>query len=123
MQKHVLSVTPAGATGAATGSALVTLYGGAKIYGFYLDFAAVTSDTCVRLETIPDTSPVFVLTSSTADGWYFPRYAVCTSTGASYSSLATDLVQFPVIGSLACRVGSSTPTAAGVVAHVFMDEV
>jgi len=122
MQKHVISVTPVGATGSGTGSTSVTLDGAGKLYGAYLDFKAVTSDTCVRLEALSPAISMFTLTGVNTDGWYFPRESVHTGTGASYTSTAA-LIQYPVIGSLVVRVGSSSASAAAVTAYVYMDEI
>ena len=126
MQKHILAVTAAGATGSATGSASIILGGAGKLYGAYLDLATnVTSDTCIRIEALSPAVSVFVLagvTAASADGWYFPRESTHTNTGASYTS-TTALIQYPIVGSLAVRVGSSTPTAAAVTAYVYVDEI
>ena len=122
MQKHIFTITAAGVTGAATGSDTVVLSDPVSLYGVYLDFANVTSDACTRIEALLPTKSMFTLTGSTADAWYFPRESVHTGTGASYTSTVA-LIQYPVIGTLAVRVGSSTPTAAAVTAYVYVDEV
>lgn len=122
MQKHIIPVTPAGATGSATGSTAVALFGAGKLHGMYLDFKSITSDTCVRIEALSPAIAVFSLVGSITDGWYFPREVVSSSTGASYTSTAA-LIQYPIIGSLVVRVGSSSASAAAVTAYVYVDEV
>lgn len=126
MQKHILTVTAAGTTGAASGSDTVVLTHAGTIYGAYLDVATnVTTDTCIRLEALSPTKAMFVLTgvsAASADGWYFPRAVANTYTGTSYTS-TIGLLEYPVIGTLALRVGSSTPTANAAIAYVFVNEL
>lgn len=122
MQKHVYTITASGVTGSATGSGIVTLSDAVELHGVYLTFANVTSDACTRIEALSPTRSMFTLTGSTAPAWYFPRALIHTNTGASYTS-TTGLIQYPIVGSLAVRVGSSTPTAAAVTAYVYVDEI
>lgn len=122
MQKHVYTITASGVTGSATGSGIVTLSDAVELHGVYLTFANVTSDACTRIEALSPTRSMLTLTGSTSPGWYFPRAVTHTNTGASYTS-TTALIQYPIVGSLAVRVGSSTPTAAAVTAYVYVDEI
>jgi hypothetical protein len=121
MYKQVLAVTPAGTTGAATGSAQVVLENLGELHSVYLDYTSVTSDTVVRLQFTDPAATLMTVAANATDGWYFPRSVAVNVSGAGYSA-AMDLERFPLVGTLVARATSSTPTTNGVKAHVYIDE-
>jgi hypothetical protein len=122
MHKHILSVTPAGTTGSATGSASIALTRFGELHAVFMDFGSITSDTVTRLELVDPVNQMLTLTGVTTDAWYFPRSTLNTNTGATYTSTA-GMVRYPLVGTLVLRASSSTPTANGVEAHVYVEEL
>jgi hypothetical protein len=122
MHKHILSVTPAGTTGSATGSASIALTRMGELHAVFLDFTTVTSDTVTRLQLVDPPATMLTLTSVNSDSWYFPRSAINSSTGHSYTA-SYAAIRYPLVGTLVLRATSSTPTTNGVEAHVFVEEL
>jgi hypothetical protein len=123
MLKQVLSVTPAGTTGSATGSDSVVLSRGYVLDGVYINYTSVTSDTVVRLQLVDPPVTMLVIETNATDGWYFPRKNYCTSTGASYSSWLSSIAEYPIMGTLVARVSTSTPTTNGVKFYCWFKDV
>jgi hypothetical protein len=121
MIKQILSVTPAGSTGSATGSASVVLQRGYELEAVYIDFTSVTSDTWSRLELADPASVLLGPLNTTTDGWYFPRKLFNSSTGTSLTG-TYGMARYPLVGTLVGRAASSTPTTNGVEFHVYIRE-
>jgi len=122
MFKQVLSVTPSGTTGSATGSTSVVLTRGYELDAVFVDFTSVTSDTWIRLELVDPPATLLGPVNANSDGWYFPRDNYNSSTGHSMTS-SYGMVRYPLLGTLIGRAASSTPTTNGVEFHCFLREV
>jgi hypothetical protein len=121
MHKQVLSVTPAGSTGSATGSASVVLQRGYELEAVYIDFTTVTSDTWSRLELADPATVLLGPISGATDAWYFPRDNFNSPTGTSWTG-TYGVARYPLVGTLVGRAASSTPTTNGVEFHVYIRE-
>jgi hypothetical protein len=123
MYKQVLAVTPAGTTGAATGSTQVALTNFGRLEAVYLEFgSSVTNDTRINIQF---TDPVdnFLTVVSNSGAWYFPRHPVSNTGGTSYTSTSSlGLTRFPMVGTLVARAISSSPVTNAVTAHIYIDE-
>jgi len=121
--RHKILVTPAGVTGVASGNTTVLLERYGDLHALYLDFAStVTNDTVVLIKTTDPEIPIFTLTGSKTDAWYFPRETVNTATGASYTSTSTTLISYPIVGSLKVTASASSPVTDAVTAYVYIEE-
>lgn len=122
MIKQILSVTAAGTTGSATGSASVVLQRGYELVAVYLDFTSVTSDTQSRLQLLDPATTLLGPIAGATDAWYFPRHAYNSSTGTTWTA-TYGVANYPLVGTLVGRAASSTPTTNGVEFHVYLREV
>jgi len=120
MYKQIVSVTPSGTTGAATGSNSIALTDPGWLEAVYLDYTSVTIDTRVQIQHLTPAGNVLSVTGKT-DAWHFPRKPASNLAGTSYSS-AMGLQRYPVLGTLVVRATSSTPTTNGVRAYIYIDE-
>jgi len=119
MQRVVLSVTPSGTTGSATGSQTASVLYVGTLHSIYLDAVATTASTVVHLRQSGAPSQNYLIVSTTADGWYYPRKKLNTNTGTSYTS-TVGLSPFPVTDYLRFAIGTSVPSEHK--AYVYIEE-
>jgi len=117
------AVTPAGTTGAADGTAVMTPAHNGKLYAVYLDYASVTSVTNVEIRLGTPAVSIFTKNDNATDGWWFPRFKPRSNTCAPWTSeVAADGQMPPVFGQLTLAVTSSTPATNAVTAYAFIAE-
>lgn len=94
LRKESVSVTAAGAVGAATGSGSTDRELHGYVYAVYLDYTAdISSTTDITLSQASPALTILQLSNYYTDTWYYPVVEQDTSAGAGTSTYEKVLVQ------------------------------
>lgn len=122
IQQAKITVTLTGASGSAKSSAPIS----GKILAIHLDYtdiAAATTDVVIATTATP-TMPILTRTDSVADGWFFPRAALCDISAAAllYAAGGTPVTgEIPVDDYVTVSVAQAD--AGSVVATILWDDM